>query len=88
MARTLVDRVRAQEGRQRAAAAELDALGLTPREQEVLGLIARGETDDGMAAAMGVSPHTVQTHVKGLYRKLGVHSRGEASRRAVELGLT
>ena len=88
VARTLVNRVRAQESQQRDAAAELHALGLTPREREVLGLIARGETDDGMAAAMGVSPHTVQTHVKGLYRKLDVHSRGEASRRAVELGLT
>ena len=87
VARTLVRRVQAGAAREAAAAAEVEALGLTPREREVLALIARGETDDGMAAEMGVSPHTVQTHVKSLYRKLDVHSRGEASRRAVELGL-
>ncbi|MEM1054304.1 MAG: response regulator transcription factor [Bacteroidota bacterium] len=87
VARTLIENVRAQTRRERDAASERTALGLTPREQEVLGLIARGDTDAGMAAEMGVSPHTVQTHVKSLYRKLGVHSRGEASRRAVELGI-
>lgn len=87
VARTLVDAVRAQTRRQRDAADELAALGLTPREREVLTLIATGETDDGMAAALDLSVHTVQTHVKSLYRKLDVHSRGEASRRAVELGL-
>ncbi|MEL6616012.1 MAG: LuxR C-terminal-related transcriptional regulator [Bacteroidota bacterium] len=36
---------------------------------------------------MGVSTHTVRTHAKALFRKLGVHSRAEATRRAVELGL-
>ncbi|MEL6614909.1 MAG: response regulator transcription factor [Bacteroidota bacterium] len=87
VARTLVQRVQAEADREAEQAAELASLGLTPRETEVLGLIASGATDDGMAAEMGVSPHTVQTHVKSLYRKLDVHSRGEASRRAVELGL-
>ena len=87
VARTLVDAVRAQARRTRDAEAERQALGLTPRETEVLTRIASGATDDGMAAEMGVSAHTVQTHVKSLYRKLGIHSRGEASRRAVELGL-
>lgn len=87
VARTLVQRVQADADREAQAVAELESLGLTPREREVLTLIASGATDDGMAAEMGVSPHTVQTHVKSLYRKLDVHSRGEASRRAVELGL-
>ena len=87
VARTLVERVRADASRAQEAERERAALGLTPREQEVLALIARGDTDDGMAAAMGVSVHTVQSHVKSLYRKLDVHSRGEASRRAVELGV-
>ncbi|OZC03691.1 response regulator [Rubricoccus marinus] len=87
VARTLVERVRADASRAHEAERERAALGLTPREQEVLALIARGDTDDGMAAAMGVSVHTVQSHVKSLYRKLDVHSRGEASRRAVELGV-
>ena len=87
VARTLVARVQAGAAREAATAEELAALRLTPRERDVLGLIARGETDDGMAAEMGVSAHTVQSHVKSLYRKLEVHSRGEAARRAVELGV-
>ncbi|HIG75978.1 MAG TPA: response regulator transcription factor [Bacteroidetes bacterium] len=87
VARTLVQRVGQQARQQAEARAEAEAIGLTPREREVLGLIARGDTDDGMAAELGVSTHTVQTHVKSLYRKLAVHSRGEAARRAVELGL-
>lgn len=72
---------------ERARAAEAEALGLTPRERDVLRLLARGDTDDGAAYALGVSVHTVQTHKKALFQKLGVHSRAEAARRAAELGL-
>ena len=71
--------------RERAAAAE--AVGLTPREGDVLRELTLGRTDEGAARELGVSAHTVRTHAKAVFRKLGVHSRAEASRRAVELGL-
>lgn len=71
--------------RERAEAA--GAVGLTPRERDVLRQLAAGQTDDGAAHDLGVSVHTVRTHTKALFRKLGVHSRAEAARRAVELGL-
>lgn len=60
---------------------------ITPREADVLRLIARGHTYAGAAQRLGVSPHTVATHVKKAYRKLGVHSAGAAVMRAVKLGV-
>jgi DNA-binding CsgD family transcriptional regulator len=58
---------------------------LTGREAEVLRLIARGCTYVQVAAALGISAHTVCTHVKNAYRKLEVHSAAAAVMRAVEL---
>jgi DNA-binding CsgD family transcriptional regulator len=54
------------------------AQGLTPREVEVLRLLAEGRTDQEIAAALFISPHTVTTHVKHLLAKLGVVSRAAA----------
>jgi DNA-binding NarL/FixJ family response regulator len=51
---------------------------LTPREKDVLNLIARGESYGEVARILAVSLGTVQTHIKKLYSKLGVHSRSEA----------
>ncbi|MEW6171594.1 MAG: LuxR C-terminal-related transcriptional regulator [Bacillota bacterium] len=50
---------------------------LTPREQEVLEFILVGLDDKKIAAELNLSPHTVKTHRKHIYRKVGVHSRGE-----------
>jgi DNA-binding CsgD family transcriptional regulator len=58
---------------------------LTPRESDVLRLIARGCTYAQAAARLGVSPHTITTHIKNSYRKLGVRSGAAAVMRAVEL---
>ena len=58
---------------------------LTGREAEVLRLIARGCTYVQAAAALGISAHTVGTHIKNAYRKLDVHSAAAAVMRAVEL---
>jgi len=58
---------------------------LTSREAEVIWLIARGCTYAQAAAQLGVSPHTVASHIKNAYRKLEVHSAGAAVMRAVEL---
>jgi DNA-binding NarL/FixJ family response regulator len=60
---------------------------LSPREQEVLELIARGFSYAEIARLKAVSVHTVQTHVKNLYKKLAVRSRGEAVFEATQLGL-
>lgn len=60
---------------------------LSPREQEVLALIARGFSYAEIAGLQGVSVHTVQTRIKNLYVKLSVHSKNEAVFEATRLGL-
>lgn len=87
VAATLVRRVRAQETGKRDAARRLAALGLTPREHEVLALVAQGVSDDDIAGRLFLSPHTVQSHTKSLFRKLDVHSRAAAASAAAALGL-
>ena len=65
----------------------IDSARLTPREIEVLGLIARGCTYAKVGVQLGISVHTVATHIKSAYRKLDVHSAGAAVMRAIELRL-
>jgi LuxR family maltose regulon positive regulatory protein len=60
---------------------------LTPREQEVLELLAVGLTNYEIGKALVISPQTVKKHAGSLYGKLGVHSRTEATARARELNL-
>jgi DNA-binding NarL/FixJ family response regulator len=64
-----------------------DDAGLTPREIEVLTLIAAGMTTGEAAVSMGLTPHTVTSYIKILYQKLNVQSRAEATLAAVERGL-
>ncbi len=52
---------------------------LTPREIEVLALTARGSTNRDIARDLGVSEHTVKFHLGGVYRKLSVTNRTEAT---------
>lgn len=63
------------------------SLGLTPREIEVLGLLAAGQANKEIARALGVSPNTVKTHLARLYAKLDAPSRTAVLARARELGL-
>lgn len=65
--------------------AAVASLGLTPREVEVLGLLAAGQANKEIARAMGVSPNTVKTHLARLYEKLGVTSRTAALAEARKL---
>jgi DNA-binding NarL/FixJ family response regulator len=58
----------------------------SPRELEVLGLVARDATTDDIAYRLGISPRTVETHVKRVCRKLGVNTRAAAVGKAVQLG--
>lgn len=60
---------------------------LTNRETQVLRLLAQGCTYSGVAERLGMSTHTVGSHVKNSYRKLDVHSAAAAVMRAVELQL-
>jgi DNA-binding NarL/FixJ family response regulator len=60
---------------------------LTPREYEVLTLIARGFFYAEIARLQALSVHTVQTHIKRIYGKLSVHSKSEAVFEATLMGL-
>ena len=60
---------------------------LTPRENEILSLLAEGQSNKVIARNLGISDGTVKLHVKAILRKLGVHSRVEAAVIAVEQGL-
>jgi len=65
----------------------VDAPALTRREQEVLSHLARGFSCPEIAELLSISPHTVASHVKHIYRKLAVCSRSEAVYEALQLGL-
>lgn len=60
---------------------------LTPREIDLLRLLARGSSYAEIGVQLGVSANTVSSHVKNTYRKLGVHTAAAAVMRAVELRL-
>ncbi len=60
--------------------------GLTPREVELLKIFAKGSTYKEAARVLGISPLTIGNYVKSIYRKLAVHSRGEAVYEAVKTG--
>jgi DNA-binding NarL/FixJ family response regulator len=60
---------------------------LTPREQDVLALIARGFSYVEIARLQTLSIHTVQSHIKRIYSKLAVHSKSEAVFEATRMGL-
>jgi DNA-binding NarL/FixJ family response regulator len=68
-----------------AAGAEVSPL--SARETEILRLVAKGLGFDTVGELLDISPHTVVTHVKRIYRKLAVHSRGEAVYEAGQMGL-
>jgi len=51
---------------------------LTKREKEILNLIASGRTNAEIADTLNVSPQTVKTHIRNLYRKIGVQGRLQA----------
>jgi two-component system nitrate/nitrite response regulator NarL len=60
---------------------------LTPRELEILCLLAEGQSNKVIARNLGISDGTVKLHVKAVLRKLNVHSRVEAAVMAVEQNL-
>ncbi|HUG31601.1 MAG TPA: HD domain-containing phosphohydrolase [Acidimicrobiia bacterium] len=61
--------------------------GLTEREAEVIGLLARGMQTKQVATALGISSKTADTHIQNAYRKMGVSTRASATLFAMEHGL-
>ncbi|HEX4496924.1 MAG TPA: response regulator transcription factor [Thermoanaerobaculia bacterium] len=68
-------------------AAKLKELGITPREHEILGLIAEGLSNREIGERLFVSENTVKTHSSRLFEKLGVNRRVQAVVKGRELGL-
>ena len=60
---------------------------ISEREPEILRLLCEGKNYKSIATALFLSAHTVKTHIKNIYRKLQVHSRGEAVSKAIKDGL-
>jgi len=88
----LVARVRRSLRRSGASAANGDGrnglqLHLSPREREILSLLAEGQSQKHIAATLVISPKTVATHIQHVLAKLGVHSRAEAVAAAYRRGL-
>ena len=81
---TLVDRL-SGSARGPGTAAAVDSL--TARERDILRTLAAGASTTDVAEAFGISPLTVQSHVKNILAKLGVHSKVEAVRIAWRHGL-
>ena len=69
------------------AKTSVDRLGLTPRESEVLALVAVGHTNRRIGEDLYISEKTVSVHVSNLLRKLGVTSRVDAAAIAQRLGV-
>jgi DNA-binding NarL/FixJ family response regulator len=63
------------------------AHALTPRENEVLGLLARGQYNPEIAQTLTISRSTVKVHVERIIRKLEVSDRTQAAIRGIELGI-
>ena len=64
------------------------ATSLTRREREILSLLAEGQSTEEMHQKLGISHRTVKKHRENLMRKLGVNTAVEATRKAMQLGLT
>jgi DNA-binding NarL/FixJ family response regulator len=85
IARILLARARKPHPEPAPATLEHEALG--ERELEILALVAKGFNFPEIAQLLTISTNTVKTHIYRIYRKLAVHSRGEAVFEAKKLGL-
>lgn len=92
VANLIVDRgkdshlMRLEEIALNAPAASLAALGLTPREAEVLSWVAQGKTNREIGMILGSSARTVQKHLEHIFQKIGVESRTAAILKAWQAG--
>jgi DNA-binding NarL/FixJ family response regulator len=84
-ARALIERLREVSAARAAARAGLASL--SPRELDVLRLIAEGHDNRAIGAALFISPQTVKHHVATIFDKLGVENRVQAAVHAVRAGI-
>jgi DNA-binding CsgD family transcriptional regulator len=75
------------DGPDAAVEASEEQPGITPREAEVLGLLAEGLANKEIAARLGFSTHTAKFHVESLLRKLDAANRAVAVREGIRRGL-
>ncbi|MBW2293531.1 MAG: response regulator transcription factor [Deltaproteobacteria bacterium] len=87
IARHLLKRFRAESSSTTEAIPPGTDVALSVREIEVLGFVAKGFSFPEIAELLGVSKHTVRTHVRRMYQKLEVSSKGAAVYEAVNLGI-
>lgn len=78
------ERLRAAVGTEALTTALL-AAGLTPREAEVMALLAQGRSNADLAAPLGISTRTAEKHVQNAFAKLGVKSRSQAAAQVWDL---
>ena len=83
-AREIFERLGAAPDLARLAGRTTDAHGLSPRELEVLRLVASGKSNREIASTLVISEHTVARHLQNIFRKLGVSSRAAATAFAFE----
>lgn len=72
---------------QLSAPVPIDGHGLSPREREILALVAKGLNRVEIGKVLGISATTVATHIGAVYRKLDISTRSEATVEAVRMGL-
>ena len=84
VARRVLAHARTTSPEPRAAEVPLATFDLTERERDVLHRLVEADTEDAIADRLHISPHTVRTHIKNIYKKLHVHSRASVVRVAIE----
>jgi len=86
--RTIIEKLAHLRHPERTEAARTELADLTPREQDVLGLLCQGMNGDGITKALSLSRNTVRNHLATLYGKIGAHGRSDAIIWARERGFT
>lgn len=87
VARLVLNRFRQPTAQATPASDDVAQITLSERETEILRLVAKGFNFSDICGLLDISMNTVKTHVHRIYRKLAVHSRGEAVYEASRLGL-
>lgn len=87
MAKLLVQDYLAQQAHRPKEASSENGEPLTPREQEILALLAEGATNEQIAERLVISPKTVARHRENIMEKLNLHSRAELVRYAIRKGI-
>jgi len=83
-ARYALEAAQASGGEKRIAEKPSQDLGLTPRQQQIASLVALGETNRSIARQLSISENTVEHHLKGIFDRLGLHSRAQVAHLLVQ----